>query len=76
MPLRVVSLSNLDEMARFLAYSRGTDVSPVSMSDLSAKVHPFLTFLPGLSLAVRKWRNYPIKVSYVQVVMVTQGCGS
>ena len=52
MLLRVVSLGDLNEMAHFLATLRGTDVSPVNISVFSAEVHPFLTFLAGLSLAV------------------------
>ena len=52
MRLRMVSLGNLDETGRFLATSRGTDVFPVSVSVFSAQVHPFLTVLAGLSLAV------------------------
>ena len=49
----MVSLGDLDETARFLATSRGTDVFPVNISGFSAEVHPFLTFLAGLSLAVQ-----------------------
>ena len=52
MRLRMVSPGNLDETGRFLATSRGTDVFPVSVSVFSAQVHPFLTVLAGLSLAV------------------------
>ena len=52
MRLRMVSLGNLDETGRFLATSRGTDVFTVSVSVFSAQVHPFLTVLAGLSLAV------------------------
>ena len=55
MLLRMVSLGDLDETARFLTTSRGTDVFPVNnISGFSAEVHPFLTFLAGLSLAVRE----------------------
>ena len=54
MRLRMVSLGDFDETARFLATSRGTDVFPVNISGCSAEVHPFLTFLAGLLLAVRE----------------------
>ena len=50
----MVSLGDLDETARFLATSRGTDVFPVDISRFSAEVHPFLTFLAGLSSAVQE----------------------
>ena len=50
----MVSLGELDKTARFLATSRGTDVFPVNISGFSADLHPFLTFLAGLSLAVRE----------------------
>ena len=52
MQLRMVSLRNLDETGHFLATSRETNVFPVSVSVFSAQVHPFLTVLAGLSLAV------------------------
>ena len=59
MRLRMVSLGNLDETGRFLATSRGTDVFPVSVSVLSAQVHPFMTVLAGLSLAVPEMAQLP-----------------
>ena len=52
MRLRMVPLGNLDVTGRFLATSRGTDVFPVSISVFSAQLHPFLTALAGLLLAV------------------------
>ena len=52
MQLRMVPLGNLNKTGRFLATSRGTDVFPVSVSVFSAQVHPFLTVLTGLLLAV------------------------
>ena len=54
MRLRMVSLGDFDETARFLATYRGTDVFLVNISGCSAEVHPFLTFLAGLLLAVRE----------------------
>ena len=42
MRLRAVSLGDLDESARFLDTSKGTDVFPVNESGFSARVHPFL----------------------------------
>ena len=39
----MMSLGNLDETARFLATSRGTDFFPVNISVFSAELHPFLT---------------------------------
>ena len=50
----MVSLGDLDETAGFLATSRGTNVFPVNISGFSADLHPFLTSLAGLSLAVRE----------------------
>ena len=47
-----VARQSLGVTGRFLATSRGTDVFPVSVSVFSAQVHPFLTVLAGLSLAV------------------------
>ena len=49
---RMVSLGNLDVTGRFLATSRGTDGFPVRVGVFSAQLHPFLTVLAGLLLAV------------------------
>ena len=55
----MVSLGNLDVTGRFLATSRGTDVFPVGVSVFSAQVHPFLTVLAGLSLALPEMAYLP-----------------
>ena len=48
----MVPLGNLNDAGCFLATSRGTDVFPVNVSVFFAQVHPFLTVLAGLLLAV------------------------